>query len=348
MRAAIFENFGELAAVRDVPDPEPGPDSIVIDVRANGVCRSDWHGWIGHDPTIKLPHVPGHEMAGVVSSVGENVSNLAVGDRVTVPFACGCGECRYCKADQLHICNDDFQPGFTHWGSFAEQVEIHYADRNVVKLPDDLDFRTAASLGCRFATAWRAVVQQARLQSDQWLAIHGCGGLGLSALMIAKALGAKVIAVDIDQQKLDFAKSLGADETIDSTTIAKVPKRIMQITNGGADASVDALGHTETATNSVKCLRKQGCHVQAGLLAGDHAIPPIPMGRVIAYELEIRGSHGMSATDYPAMLDMVSSGKLSPQKLIGRSIALSESPRVLAEMDDFRSLGITLIEDFAN
>lgn len=348
MKAAIFDQFGEVPTIREVPDPTPGDHSIVIDVKANGICRSDWHAWIGHDSTVQLPHVPGHEMAGVVSAIGREVGSVEVGDRVTVPFACGCGSCRYCKKGQLHICNDDFQPGFTHWGSFAEKVEIHYADHNVVKLPANLDFKTAASLGCRFATAWRAVLQQAKVSKDDWLAVHGCGGLGLSAILIAKAHGARVVAVDIDQTKLDFAQSIGADEVIDASKVEKVPKRIMQITDGGVDASIDALGSKETSVNSVKSLRKQGRHVQSGLLLGDQAQPDVPMGRVIAFELEILGSHGMSALDYPEMLEFVAAGKIDPNRLVGRSIPLSESPKVLAAMNQFNAIGMTVIEDFAN
>lgn len=346
MKAAIYHQFKSVAQISEVADPQPSPGSIVLDVHANGICRSDWHGWMGHDPTISLPHVPGHEMAGVVSALGDGVTELAVGDRVTVPFACGCGACRYCRDGQLHICENDFQPGFTHWGSFAEKVEIRFADHNVVKLPDRLDFRTAASLGCRFATAYRAVLQQARLQQGEWLAVHGCGGLGLSAIMIAKAIGAHVIGVDVDDTKLKLAREFGADEIIDATKVDRVPKQIMTMTSGGVDASIDALGHVETAVNSVKSLRKQGRHVQAGLLLGEHAEPVLPMGRVIAFELEILGSHGMSAIDYPAMLELVASGQVDPGRLIGRSISLSEAPRVLAEMGQFRSDGITLIEDF--
>lgn len=347
MKAVLFEEFGKVPEVKEVPDPTPREDSVVIEVKANGICRSDWHAWIGHDPTVTLPHVPGHEMAGIVSAVGANIRNLAIGDRVTVPFACGCGECRYCCDGQLHICLNDFQPGFTHWGSFAQQVEIHYADHNVVKLPEAISFKTAASLGCRFATAWRAVLHQGKIKQGDWLAVHGCGGLGCSAILVAKAFGARVVAVDIDEEKLEFAKSLGADEVIDASAVAKVPKAIMQMTDGGVDASIDALGNTVTSVNSVKSLRRQGRHVQAGLLLGDQAQPLVPMGRVIAYELEIIGSHGMPATDYPAMLDAVATGKIDPSRLVGRSIALSESPEVLATMDEFRSIGMTVIEDFA-
>ena len=347
MRAAVFEAFGETPVVKEVADPVPGPKSVVLHVHANGICRSDWHAWVGHDSTVKLPHVPGHEMAGVVAAVGEEIRNWTAGDRVTVPFACGCGTCRYCRQGQLHICNDDFQPGFTHWGSFAEQVEIHYADHNLVRLPDDMDFKTAASLGCRFATAYRAVIQQARLQQGEWLAIHGCGGLGLSSLLIAKALSASVIVVDIDTRKLSLARELGADEVIDAQSVEKVAKHILEITQGGADVSIDALGSSVTAINSVKCLRKQGRHVQAGLLLGDHAKPALPMGRVIAHELEIVGSHGMSALDYPEMFKLIAEQQIDLSRLVGRSIALSEAPRVLVDMGDYRSLGMTVIEDFA-
>ena len=348
MKAVVYEEFGKLPEVKEVPDPIPGPTSVIVDVKANGVCRSDWHGWVGHDPTIQLPHVPGHELAGVVSAIGEQIQNIRVGDRVTVPFSCGCGECRYCSAGQLQICNHDFQPGFTHWGSFAQQVEIHYADLNVVRLPDELDFVTAASLGCRFATAYRAVVQQAKLEANKWLAIHGCGGLGLSSLLIAKALGAKTIAIDISDEKLELAKQLGADETINAREVDRVSKQVMIATNGGADASIDALGISETAVNSVKSLRKQGRHIQAGLLLDEHATPPIPMGRVIAFELELLGTHGMASTDYPAMLDLVLSTEIPLDQLIGNRISLSDSTKVLAEMDSFSGVGVSVIDDFEN
>lgn len=348
MKAAVFDEFGKRPEITDVVDPVAGADSVVVDVRANGICRSDWHAWIGHDPTITLPHVPGHELAGVVSSVGDHVTKVSVGDRVTVPFSCGCGTCRYCQQGQLQICNHDFQPGFTHWGSFAEQVEIHYADANVVQLPDGLEFTAAASLGCRFATAYRAVIQQAQLKAGQWLAVHGCGGLGLSAVLIAKAIGARVVAVDIDRATLDLARQLGAEETINAHELPKVANQVMMITDGGADASLDALGIIDTAVNSIMSLRKQGRHVQAGLLLDEHATPPIPMGRVIAFELAILGSHGMSARDYPAMFDLIMSTGLELERLIDRRIPLSESPYVLADMNEFQSVGVTVIDDFSN
>ena len=158
------------------------------------------------------------------------------------------------------------QPGFTHWGSFAEYVGIHQADLNVVALPETMDFATAASLGCRFATSFRAVVDQGKVSAGQWVAVHGCGGVGLSAVMIANAMGANVIGVDLDPAKLELAKALGAVSAINGK--GDVVEEIKEITKGGANVSLDALGHSATMTNSILCLRPRGKHIQVGLMLG--------------------------------------------------------------------------------
>ena len=161
---------------------------VVVRVMATGMCRSDWHAWAGHDE-IAFPHVPGHELAGEVVEVGAGVDRWAVGDRVTVPFVCGCGRCEWCLAGNAQVCPDQQQPGFTHWGSFAEYVALHAADTNLVAFPSRVDFATAASLGCRFATAYRALVGRARITEGEWVTVVGAGGVGLSTVMIARALG---------------------------------------------------------------------------------------------------------------------------------------------------------------
>ena len=198
MKAAIYEAFQQPPEICTCDDPLPQPDGVVLLVRATGICRSDWHGWMGHDADIRLPHVPGHELAGVVVAVGTDVHNWHEGDRVTLPFVCGCGRCEQCRSGNQQVCDQQFQPGFTHWGSYADYVAINYADGNLVRLPEDMDFVTAASLGCRFATSFRGIVAQGGVREGQWVAVHGCGGVGLSAVMIASALGARVVAVDID------------------------------------------------------------------------------------------------------------------------------------------------------
>ena len=285
MRAAYYEKFQAPITIETVPDPEPTADGVVIAVKANGVCRSDWHGWMGHDPDIVLPHVPGHELAGEVVAVGKAVQKWQVGERVTVPFCCGCGRCEQCKMGNEHICDNHFQPGFTHWGSFAELVSIHHADDNLVRLPDWLGYVETAVLGCRFITAFRAVVQLGGVQPGQWVAVHGCGGVGLSAIMIAAALGAKVVAVDIAEEKLALARSLGAVAGVNALAVPNVVAALQDVTQGGAHLSLDALGSRDTCRNSVLSLRKRGRHVQEGLMLGDDTAPPLPMSAVIGLDL---------------------------------------------------------------
>lgn len=346
MRAVLFESFNAAPKVVTVDDPSPAPHGVVIKVEATGVCRSDWHGWMGHDADIELPHVPGHELAGVVVAVGKDVRRWTTGERVTVPFVGGCGSCPECHAGHQQVCHSQFQPGFSHWGSFAEYVAIHQADLNVVALPESMGFATAASLGCRFATAFRAVVDQGRASAGQWVAVHGCGGVGLSAVMIANATGANVIAIDISDEKLALAKALGAVATVNASAVANVVEAVLQISKGGAHVSMDALGHPTTCTNSVMNLRQRGKHIQVGLMLGEHSNPAIPMAKVISHELEILGSHGMQAHRYDAMLDMVQTGKLDPSRLVGEQISLDQAPAALMAMDQFQAVGATVITKF--
>ena len=345
MKAVLFEKFQEAPKVVSVADPTPENHGVVLRVEATGVCRSDWHGWMGHDSDVDLPHIPGHELAGVVEAVGRDVTNWSVGDRVTVPFICGCGSCSECHAGHQQVCLNQEQPGFTHWGSFAEYVPIHQADLNLVALPETMEFATAASLGCRFATSFRAVIDQGRVSAGQWVAVHGCGGVGLSAVMIAAAVGANVIAIDLDPAKLDLARELGAVAVVNGAE-ADVVEAIQDLTRGGAHVSLDALGHPVTMTNSIQCLRPRGKHVQVGLLLGEHAAPAVPMPKVIGQELELLGSHGMQAHRYGAMLDMIKSGRLSPERLVGDEISLEEAPAALMGMDKFQSIGATVITRF--
>jgi alcohol dehydrogenase len=346
MKAAIYHSFQGQINIEQVPDPSPTVDGVVIKVGATGICRSDWHGWMGHDPDISLPHIPGHELAGTISAVGAEVRQWQTGDRVTLPFVCGCGHCPQCQCGNEQVCDNQFQPGFTHWGSFAEYVAIDYAENNLVKLPDTMSFETAASLGCRFITSFRAVVDQGRLQAGEWVAIHGCGGVGLSAIMIAKAMGARVIAIDIDNRKLDLAKLMGADFIVNTTEEIGVAEAVKELSHGGVHLSVDALGSKETCYNSIKNLCKRGRHVQVGLLVGHQSNPPLPMAEVIANELEILGSHGMQASRYPAIFNLIDAGKLQPEELVEEAVDLRSGIEMLTKMADFITTGITVINRF--
>ncbi|KGN33801.1 alcohol dehydrogenase [Knoellia sinensis KCTC 19936] len=344
MKAVVYSAIGEFPAVTDVPEPHCPPDGAIVAVGATGVCRSDWHAWKGHDP-VPLPNIPGHEFAGTVVEVGADVTRWHRGDRVTVPFVCGCGVCEFCLAGEAQVCPDQTQPGFTDPGSFAERVAIRAADVNLVALPDSIDFVTAASLGCPFATAFRALTAHGRLRPGDWLAVHGCGGVGLSAVMIGRALGARVVAVDVAAAALERARELGAEHVVDAGSSADPAAAVQELTGGGAHVSVDALGSPVTAAASVASLRRRGRHVQIGLLLGEAASAPLPMDQVVAQELEIFGSHGMAAHEYPAMLELIADGTLRPERLVGAVVTLEQAGEALAAMDGpAQTAGLTVID----
>ena len=309
---------------------------------ATGMCRSDWHAWAGHDQEIVFPHVPGHELAGTVVEVGAEVRQWQVGDRVTVPFVCGCGRCEWCRSGQAQVCPDQQQPGFTHWGSFAEYVALHAADANLVAIPEQVDFPTAASLGCRFATAYRALVGRARITDGEWVTVVGAGGVGLSTVMIARALGGRVIAVDRNPEALAAASALGAEHTLraDGTDI---PAAVADLTGGGSHVAVDAVGSEQTCADAILSLRRRGRHIQVGLLPPVGGHPRVPMARVIGWELDVLGSHGMAAVDYPGMMALIEQGLLQPQRLIERTIGLDEAAAMLPGFDQATVAGLTIV-----
>jgi alcohol dehydrogenase len=342
VRALFFDTFGGPLRVERVPDPEPAPGGVVVQVAASGICRSDWHAWQGHDPDVGLPHVPGHELAGTVAAVGGDVRRWSVGDRVTVPFVNACGRCAQCAAGEHQVCARQTQPGFTHWGSLAEFVALDAADVNLVAVPDALDLTTAAALGCRYATAFRAVTRIGRVTAGEWIAVHGCGGVGLSAVQIAVAAGARVVAVDVAPVALELAGRLGAEHLVDGS--GDVPGAVGDLTGGGAHVSIDALGAPVTCANSVRCLRPRGRHVQVGLLPPAQGRAEVPMERVIALELEVLGSHGMAAHAYPELLGLIAAGRLDPAPLITRRLALDEAGAALAGIG--RDPGIAVVTRF--
>ncbi len=346
MKAALYESFGGDVEIVDVSDPSPPQGGVVLEVGANGICRSDWHAWKGHDPTIHLPHVPGHEMAGTVVAKVADVEGFDIGDRVTVPFVLGCGECRECHSGNQQICDNQYQPGFSGWGAFAEFVALPYATGNLVKLPDAISFEAAAGLGCRFSTAYRAVVDKGSVREGTTVAVWGCGGVGLSAVMIAKAMGATVVAVDIGPGALELASSFGADHVVLSESGSAPDSVVRDLLGGGADVSIDALGSTETAVASMRSLRKRGRHIQVGLMIGDALNPVVPMWRLHGNEIEMHGVHGMAAWQYPPMLEMVETGRISPGALVTETVDLFEGAQHLVSMGSYPGNGFIVINSF--
>ena len=345
MRTVSYSAFGATPTIEEVPDPTPAPDGVVIAVTTTGLCRSDWHGWLGHDDAITaLPHVPGHEFTGRIVAIGSDVRRWRIGDRVAVPFVCACGSCLTCETGAYQVCPNQWQPGFHGWGSFADYVAVPFADANLVRLTDSITDTAATALGCRTATAWRALALVGRLQPGEELVVHGAGGVGLSAVMIARALGARTTVVDPDPVARDLAAHLGA-----AITLAPSPTTVDDVidaTGGGAHVSLDAIGSATIPQTSILGLRRRGRHVQAGLLP--HGAD-IPMGRVISWELSVLGTHGLAAHDYPELLDLVASGRLRPESLHTRTIGLDDVPTALSAMGTpAHPAGMTLIQTGAS
>jgi alcohol dehydrogenase len=336
MRAVLYEHFREPPRVQNVDEPTPSPLGVVVKVEASGLCRSDWHGWMGHDPDIVLPHVPGHELAGTIAAVGAGVEGWQVGDRVTTPFICACGSCEQCREGNQQVCPRQEQPGFTYWGSFAEYVAVPYASVNLVRLPGEVDFDTAAGLGCRFATSFRAIRQVGRVAAGERVVVFGCGGVGLSAVMIAAALGAEVVAVDTNPEALKLAREYGA-----SVVLQASPTTVDDIRDlGGAHVTMDALGSNDLVQQALLALRPRGRHLQVGLLPSG---VQLDVSRLIGQELQWLGSHGMPAHAYPEMLKLVAEGNLRPSELITRTITLDETPAALAVLSHGTPAGLTII-----
>eukprot|EP00927_Polykrikos_kofoidii_P078646 TRINITY_DN75453_c0_g1_i1.p1 TRINITY_DN75453_c0_g1~~TRINITY_DN75453_c0_g1_i1.p1 ORF type:complete len:376 (-),score=31.49 TRINITY_DN75453_c0_g1_i1:202-1329(-) len=351
MRAALYREFGGPITVEEVTRPSAPPDGVLIRVKATGVCRSDWHGWKGHDGDIVahgLPFIPGHEFSGVIVQVGEGTVKFKAGDRVAVPFILSCGSCRECTRCRPTICEHQVQPGFTFDGAFAEFVVIPRADRNLSLLPPNVSFAQAAVLGCRVTTAYRAVMQQGHLKPGETVVVFGCGGLGLSSVMIAASAGdnIRVLAVDTNAYACAKAKDLGAWCTIDANEGDQhIRDKVFEITdNVGADLTIDAAGYASTCQNAVWCTRRGGRMVQVGHL-GEQA-PALPMSRIVGWEIEIIGSHGAAAVDMPAVLSLVNSGKLQPEKFIEREVSLEEGAKAIQAMDTCSPLGVIVVTDF--
>jgi alcohol dehydrogenase len=346
MRAAIFETYRQPLEIRNVPDPACPADGAIIDVKACGVCRSDHHSWSGADP-IALPHVPGHEFSGIVAEVGPFCRRFKKGDRVTAPFILGCGICPDCQGGHATICNNQITVGFAVWGAFAERIAIPRADFNLVPLPESLSFELAAAMGCRVTTAFQALVERGQVRPGEWVAVHGSGGVGLSAIMIARAIGARVIATDIRDESLALAKAAGAEITVNAST-PDLGTAIRDLTGGGVHVSLDALGILATFDNSIRSLRKFGRHVQIGMPVGNHVTVPLPLLDILyARQVSLLGSRGMPAIGFRPLLAMVESGALDLGPLIKRRIALEEAGAALAALDSFTSAGITVIDRFA-
>ena len=341
--------------VTDVPVPELQGGDALVRVVASGICRSDWHLWNGDWTWVGMkmpqPSVLGHEIGGVIEAVGAGVQYVRPGMRVTVPFNLACGHCPYCRDGRQNLCdNASFPMMMPGSGGWAQYSRIPNADLNCIPLPDGVDELAAAALGCRFMTAWRAMRARGEVRGGETCVVLGCGGVGLAAVQIGAALGARVIAVDIDDKKLEQAKALGAERCINARgqEAKGIAKAIKDANRGqGVDLAVDALGSSETMLPGLLSLRKGGRVAQVGLTSQeDKGKITIPVDMLVNYELSIVGSLGNPHSCYPELLNLVAAGRLNPRALVSREVGLDEVDAVLHQMDDFETTGYVVITRF--
>ncbi|WP_050613936.1 zinc-binding dehydrogenase [Bacillus testis] len=344
MKALVLEGI-KNCTVKEVQDPKLEDHGVLIRVMANGICRSDWHMWIGDIPAYQP--IIGHEFSGVIEEVGKNVNNFKKGDRVIVPFTGSDGNCSHCLKGNTHLCDGYIMPGGSYTGGYAEYVAVPLADRNVIAIPEQISFRDAAALGCRFMTAFHGIVDQARVLPGELVAVYGCGGIGLSAINISRAMGANVIAIDINDANLQLAKQMGATHVINSREYSPA-EAVKELTNGGADLSVDALGIAQTCLNSINSIRKGGRHLQIGLTTKEEAgFISLPVDHMVLNEIQFITTIGMPVHRYKSMIPLVADGRLTPGKMVNREVSLSEVNDIFEGMTTFSQPGTFVVTKFS-
>ncbi len=320
MRAAVFEGPGRPLVVAEVPTPRVGPGEILVRVAACGICHTDLH-YIDHSvPTFKAPPlILGHEASGTVEAVGAQVEGFTSGDRVLLPAVLTCGSCVQCRRGRENICDRMLMFGNHVDGAYAEFVVA--PARDVFPLPAEIPLEEAAIIADALSTPFHAVTVRGRVQPGDWVVVYGCGGVGLNLVQIAAAAGARVIAVDLVEEKLALAATLGARETINARTVEQPPRAVRKLTDGGADVAFEAVGTPGTIAAAFDSVRRGGRLVLVGY---SQAPAELNAARTMFFEMEVVGSLGCRPVDYPRLIALVQAGTLALAPLISHRLPLAE------------------------
>ena len=320
MKAAVFYGPDQPLKVEEVPDPTPGPGEVLVKVAGCGVCHTDLH-YIDHGvPTFKQPPlILGHETSGTIAGIGSGVVGWQEGDRVLLPAVYGCGQCAMCRTGRENVCERMVMFGNNVDGGYAEYILAPAKDG--LALPEEIPLVAGAIIADAVTTPFHAVVNRGRVRPGDRVVVFGCGGIGLNVVQIAAALGASVIAVDIIDEKLQWAQRLGAEKTLNSKEYERVDKEIRKLTGGGADIGFEAIGNPTTQAQTFASLRTGGRFVMVGYSAEKMSLDA---GRVMYREMEIIGSLGCRAVDYPRVLDLARLGKIKVEELVTATYPLHE------------------------
>jgi alcohol dehydrogenase, propanol-preferring len=312
MKAAIFHGAHQPLTIEDIPTPEPQAGEVLIKVAGCGVCHTDLH-YIDHDvPTFKKPPlILGHEVSGVVAAPGSGANHFKEGDRVLAPAVYGCGHCKMCRTGRENICENMVMFGNNVDGGYAEYMLAPAKD--VIPLPAEIPLIEGAIIADATTTPYHAVVNRGKVQPGDAVVVFGCGGIGLNVVQIAAAVGGQVIAVDVVDAKLEWAKKLGATATLNAKGVERVDKEIRKLTNGGADIAFEAIGNPVTQAQAFASVRTGGRFVVVGF--SDKPMT-LDTGRVMFREMEIIGSLGCRAVDYPRVIELARQGKIKVAELV--------------------------------
>ena len=320
MRAAVFRGSGQPLDVTDVPTPTPGPGDALLRVAGCGMCHTDLH-YLDHGvKTFKEPPlILGHEIAGVVSALGAGVTAVQPGDRVVVPAVLACGHCRYCRAGRENLCDSLVMLGNNVDGGYAEYVVVPAAE--LVRVPDSLPLTQACIIADAVSTPYHAVTRRARVRPGEIVAVVGCGGVGLNVVQCATVAGGRVIAVDLNDDRLAAAKRLGAVTTINPSTVERLDKHVRGLTDGGVDVAFEAIGNPKTMRAAYGLLRRGG---RLCVIGYTHEDVTLSAAKLMYYELEVMGSLGCGAGEYPEIIALVEAGRLQLDPVVSGTLALDD------------------------